>query len=760
MEKMKIRPGIILLIAGAILAFSFFGNIILHPNNYLFSGSGDGIKNYYTPAYAVKYDQGFWFTGMNYPYGEHPVFTDNQPVISLMLGWFNRHVFDISNHTIGILNFLMILSIIGASWFLYLILRKFKLPPWYAIAISLILAFLSPQYHRFTGHYALSYSFVFPMAWYLAIRMMEGGQRQWLWGIALLLTIVFFSFVHVYYMLIVCLFLGLVGIFYLLSSSRKKPSGVVTGIWVLVCALLPVIILQLIMHWTDPFIDRTESPYGFLKYNSSLTTVFFPMRNFFLNSIGAKPGSWEGFAYVGFAGLIAEILTLIKFVFYLARKNFGQLRWKILPDHLRLYLLASIVALLFSMGIPFIWNLQHLFDYLGPIRQFRAIGRFAWIFYYVFTVYTAWYFYIVFRKLLQKQLVAFAWTFLILLLAIWALEAYANVRTKLNQLNASSSEFLDTYYPKLFESLNIKAADYQAIIPLPYYNLGSEKIYITNSDLSVYQSLKASYSLGLPIASVYMSRSSISRSYKLAQIFSSELIQKEIVYDLPDKRPFLVLSTSAVLNEYENALLKKTIPIVETERISLYSLPTDSIYDNIDKAWEAYLINKDSLLPYDNLLLSRPSANVIYKSFDETGIGKGVFGGKCTQPSITTIDFFDEPFAASDSQLFEASVWTKSHPDRSAFPLFYYKQFDKANNVIESFEDNPKFGVECYGDWIKSTILFKLKESGNRVHLYIEDEQKKIIADEFLIRPVDVDVYCKMKSGGVAKNNYLIHQNP
>jgi len=55
------------------LLLFYFSPYILHLNDTLLSASGDGLKNFYTLAYYVKYDSGFWFTGMLYPYGEHVI---------------------------------------------------------------------------------------------------------------------------------------------------------------------------------------------------------------------------------------------------------------------------------------------------------------------------------------------------------------------------------------------------------------------------------------------------------------------------------------------------------------------------------------------------------------------------------------------------------------------------------------------------------------------------------------------------------------
>ena len=49
----------------------------------MFGGGGDGFKNYMTTNWHLAHDSSYvHYGGMNYPYGEHVLFTDNQPLFS------------------------------------------------------------------------------------------------------------------------------------------------------------------------------------------------------------------------------------------------------------------------------------------------------------------------------------------------------------------------------------------------------------------------------------------------------------------------------------------------------------------------------------------------------------------------------------------------------------------------------------------------------------------------------------------------------
>ena len=108
----KKLPLILLVLLSTIITLCFYYPIVFHPNDYLFSNEGDGIKNYFTYCYHIKYDHNFIdFEGMNYPYGEHFLYTDCHPVVANFIKPIAGISPIFSEYSIGILNFMMILSV-------------------------------------------------------------------------------------------------------------------------------------------------------------------------------------------------------------------------------------------------------------------------------------------------------------------------------------------------------------------------------------------------------------------------------------------------------------------------------------------------------------------------------------------------------------------------------------------------------------------------------------------------------------------------
>ena len=142
----------VVLLSACMVIWSHF-TLLTDPNNFFLRDSGDGFKNYFTVIYHVKHDSTYsHFEGMNYPYGEQVVFTDNQPLVSNTIKFISQNIVDISDHTVGILNYLMLISIVLSCFFLYQIFRKFQIPDIWAVLFAAGIGFMAPQIHRMTGH--------------------------------------------------------------------------------------------------------------------------------------------------------------------------------------------------------------------------------------------------------------------------------------------------------------------------------------------------------------------------------------------------------------------------------------------------------------------------------------------------------------------------------------------------------------------------------------------------------------------------------
>src|SRR5690606_38327794 len=94
-------------------------------------------------------------------------------------------------------------------------------------------------------------------------------------------------------------------------------------------------------------------------------------------------GNWESWAYLGFGTLVFAVIIGV----FLIKKR-KTINWRnFFKKELVLFFIASYLILLFAFCFPLKYFWMHwLADLVSPIKQFRILGRFTWIFFYVSTV--------------------------------------------------------------------------------------------------------------------------------------------------------------------------------------------------------------------------------------------------------------------------------------------------------------------------------------------------------------------------------------
>ncbi|MBK8442920.1 MAG: hypothetical protein IPL35_05685 [Sphingobacteriales bacterium] len=181
------------------------------------------------------------------------------------------------------------------------------------------------------------------------------------------------------------------------------------------------------MWATDSYAsDRPDAPYGFYIYRAYWESIFLPtdtpLAAFINKAIKIRSVDWEGRAYVGIIGFFVAVFTIYHLISRLWKRNRSS-ALGFSPDHFIPILAAATLVALFSLAIPFIWGLDFLLDLMPPVRQFRSLGRFAWVFYYVFSLYTAYALYAWYLHL-TRRFVVIPVLILVLSLSVWGVEAH------------------------------------------------------------------------------------------------------------------------------------------------------------------------------------------------------------------------------------------------------------------------------------------------------------------------------------------------
>jgi len=311
-----------LVAATALILGLRFGKVFSEPNSYLFSHSEDAVKSYYNFSWYLEYDRGIRHDGINYPYGDHLQYINSHPLYVQILKAADR-VMPVSDNGVGILNLTMILSLLAAVPFLFLILRRFALPPWYAAMVSLIILLLSPQIDRMGGHFEMAYAFFIPLYWYLLIRWQD-GKRKWTWTLLLLLTSLAGGFTSAYYAAFLAIFPLALLVVQLWNHRKDLREYVPEGLHLLLIAVLPLIMVRGLVSVTDWVDDRPDNPWGFFIFHSNVFSIFLPQRSMLKEVLQGWTDmgyQWEGRAYVGYPAVLLVMTALIALLSQLVERQ-------------------------------------------------------------------------------------------------------------------------------------------------------------------------------------------------------------------------------------------------------------------------------------------------------------------------------------------------------------------------------------------------------------------------------------------------------
>ena len=720
--------------AACLILLLFFSPWIFHANQYLFASGGDAVKNYYTMAWYLAHDSGWWTIGMNYPYGEHIFFTDNQPIFSMLFAACSPITGNPALYTPGIINLLMFLSLPLCAIFLFTILRHFEIPSSWALITSLIITFLNPQFPRFFAHYSLAHAFIIPMIWWLAIKA-TNDKRPILYAGMLLFALSFSGMIHLYFLAIGASFTLIYSLAVWLLKPKVNKNSILA---LLMASVLSLLLLKILMLITDPVADRSISPYGFIDFRHIPATLLFKPGSAAIKAFRITAPSIENRTYLGIVVAIMGMIGLIMLLFNIVKKKQHKLKTE--NPVMAASIIAALVLLLFAMALPFKW-FPALLDQFPFVNQFRASGRFAWPVYYVMAVYAV----VLFRKfyliLVNANLKSFAIGLFTLFLSIWGIEAFINLRNVNNKMPQTKTNFLADDFSNILNENKLRADEFQSILPLPYYNIGSEKLYISNSNHAIYESCRASLALGLPIITTHLARTSISQSFREAQLLSGPMIRKTLLDDLPNTKPILVLSCSTVLKPSEQSIINRSVWIGNSGDLNLYVLPIDSLYDRIDEIKQSSKSRIDSLVSINHILLNDSPKILVYKHFDHTGYQDFTFAGQGAlyQDKGKLILLDTILHVASYPSDIEASFWIHPHPKRPAFPIVHGQLWNAAGAPIADQYINPKESVEIYGEWVRVSMPVNCYEPG--MHFKLEVIGDKAIIDEFLLKRNSASVW-------------------
>lgn len=730
---------LLLLIIVLVILVGIFKPVLQHPNSYLFSHGGDAVKSYFNFSYHLKYGDGIKYQGINYPYGEHLQFINSHPVYLAIFKPISR-IIPLENYGVAILNLLMIFSILLTAPFIFLILRKFKLPRWYALIVALIILFLSPQFDRIKGHFEMTHLFYIPMFWYFLLRFRE-GNKTWIWGALLILSALMGGFTSAYFVAFYAIFLFSVLLADIWNYRKNLKVYLKPGLIFLAMIAIPLIIVKGSTAVTDWANDRPDNPWGFYVFHANPFSIFLPPNqniHFLFDKWFKISYQWEGRAYIGLPATLLAIGMIVSSIYYLVQKKKTSILF--MNKELNTYLLGATLVLLFSMCIPFKFGFGFLLEILPPVRQFRALGRFAWIFYYVFTVYAAYQFYHLYLKLKEKGMPSFAFIFLSFMMLAWSFDAAINTKKSFSGIFLSNDklESNDIDYLHMLQEANINIDTYQAIFFLPYANTSGDKLLFEEGMNAFSEAMKCSYHTALPLIESFSPRLPFSNALSSVQMLADSCIRKTRLDDMNEQAILLVM-TNEQMTAQEQWMKSHASTLLSYENVTLAHFEPTILEDSYT-AWLQYVDSvKATLIGTENIKANVSLDRIYTLNFDEYQSDQVFTGSGAFFERRNGLEVFNEKF--SDKGIigsYELSFWMYFDTRMYDMPQPKIHIFNEDGKLEKTIRLNNRQIHNVFNSWVRVEQQLNI-EASKRYQLSING--KYVTIDDLLLKPLGCNVW-------------------
>ncbi len=748
----------------ALLTTLVLTNMVLEPSHVIIGLDGDSIKNFYTYLYHTLYDNNLWFTGMNYPYGEHAIYTDGMPALSTLVIWM-RDTFHLQHDTIVAAFYITLALGYGLGiFYVYKLFVHFGVKPWWAIVFAGLVIILSPQQIRLGGHFGLGMLCAIPMLWYWLARY--DSTAHWWYAVYVAVFSFVIAFIHPYFLAVSFLLTGayiLTCFFYGKRTFRER----LLFIWPLALALIVVFAgVKGVLYATDPVTDRPTIPWGLLAYSTSgsdlIISPFSPIWQHLLHI--SDTSTTEGFAYIGVVTMAVVLVSLsITVAVLVKRKKIESIDIGMNAK----WLVIAIIALLIASGAPIEWMGGELPPYLSVLRQFRTLGRFAWICYYIITVYTGVCLYKWFAALLQRNRKPAAHGMMLLAASLWVFDASGYVNF-LRQITGqrSKQQYIQYFYwdredpLTMLEKSGYTSDSFQAIISLPFMYIGTDKLWLhEDGDRALALANRISVNTRLPMVNAMLARTSWQQGFKQAKLIGGPFTHKPLLDDIQSDKPFLIsYFTENELDEDSHYLLRMADSIGSIDGCGIYKLHPQRLRREDARFVDSALAIAAGITARDSCIACTSPFFTVH--FDEEKYGKAFWGGGAEThmyKSEDTLVAFDMQPMVNESR-YEFSVWVLVNDVDYRSPAFRLKLCDSTGNMLKEEYIPTKISTDNHGMWLRVSKYFSMPAGSCRMVCQVDNDPRKpdyIAIDELLVRPVNALMISK-NGNAVLANNHLL----
>jgi hypothetical protein len=305
---------------------------------------------------------------------------------------------------------------------------------------------------------------------------------------------------------------------------------------------------------------------------------------------------------------------------------------------------------------------------------------------------------------------------------------------------------------------------YQAFIPLPYFHIGSENIWIDGGCNIISQSFAALKNSGLPSMGVLLSRTSLSQTIENVSLMLGPTCDQLNMERFPSHKPFLLMVAPCnLLNERDKQIIMKAVKVDSSGTFYLYDLPFNAFRTISDsQAIEVSLELKDStLFEREGFFVSQNNVGWTFVDYDSlnNGIvmnGMGSFTGKAKNKN----HIFNRTLPDADTvHEYRVSFWMNNiSGDLYPRTIIRINEYSNKGTLLESVS-YPVFKnlVTIDKDKALVEIHYRFSDPHGRLDIILNNKtlrNKPLQIDDLLIRPADMNIYRKLPNA-TWKNNRI-----
>lgn len=557
--KNNSTPAAIILIAiiaiQLVLLNMAFKDTLAEKGNLIFCNDYDGFKNYYT-LHTYVTDTATTdlrhYAFMNYPYGDCVFYTDNTPLFAMVYKAMVLHWPALATYDFQAFHLVLILNILLASVSLYFIMARWVSNPLLLIVFSVGLPWVSQMFLKLTNCMNLSLTSLIILHLLLHIKLFESSnnnRRYYFLATTIVLLLVGSFFIHGYYLFIMAFTSGYFLLFEAIVKLRLRPL-----VAALVIPALGFGLSMAALHLVDSQLSLRSTNiigYGYDGWEASLLAYVCPYPQHTIR-FGVAPNdfpfSYEAAAYMGGAFLAgAGLVVLLWLGRCIAEK---RLAFNFLNSNNRLpwvMLLTAFFVGAMSFGTDgiFFKSQYHYYNLLNPVyyiqdiipefKHIRFTARFNFPVFFIANILLAG----ALQQIINRTSFQSAKIILPVVVSVFL---FSDTRDAVTTFYTKRNLLYDKYFKESIGIPALQYTTYQAILPLPYYHVGSADWAHTMETGEDFfnRMLAISSNVHLPLMSCKMSRTPDYQNRNMVNMLLYDSISTDILNRLNDK-PILVV---------------------------------------------------------------------------------------------------------------------------------------------------------------------------------------------------------------------------